>query len=66
MTETKNEDSMIKVLGLIHKRSKQSDPRLAWFMFHNIYCVYSDVNKKEERSSDVLLTIMSEHEKANK
>ena len=28
---------MIKVSGLSHKRAKQSYPRLAWFMFQNIY-----------------------------
>ena len=28
---------MIKVSGLIHNRSKQRDPRIAWFMFQNIY-----------------------------
>ena len=38
---------MIKVLGLNHNREKRSDPRLAWFMFHKIYCVYVDINNKE-------------------
>ena len=37
---------MIKVLGLIHKKAKQRDPRLTWFMFHHIYRMYSDIKKK--------------------
>ena len=36
---------MIQVLGLSHKREKKSDFRLAWFMFHNIYRMYSDIKK---------------------
>ena len=38
---------LIKVLGLSHKRGKQSDPRIVWFMFHYIYFRYSDINNKE-------------------
>ena len=38
---------MIKVLGLIHKSEKQSDTRLDWFMFQNIYNMYHYINKKE-------------------
>ena len=57
---------MIKVSGLIYRRAKQSDPRLAWFMFHEIYRMYSDINNKEERNAAMLLTNMSEHEEANK
>ena len=37
---------LIKVSGLSHKRSKKSDPRLTWFMFHKIYCIYSDIKNK--------------------
>ena len=57
---------MIKVLGLIHKREKKSDPRIAWFMFHNIYLMYSDIKNKEEENSDMLLISISEHEQAKK
>ena len=38
----------IQFSGLSHKREKKCDPRLAWFMFHNIYRMYSDLNNKEE------------------
>ena len=57
---------MIKVSVLSHKRGKQSDPRLAWFMFHNIYRMYIDFNNKEEGNSFMLLTSMSEHKESNK
>ena len=36
---------IIKVLGLIHKRANQCDPRLAWDTFHNIYHMYSNIKK---------------------
>ena len=51
---------MIKVLGLGHKREKKIDPRLAWFMFHKIYHIYSAINNKEERNSAMLITNMPE------
>ena len=57
---------MIKVSGLSHKRAKQSDPRLAWFMFHNIYIKYSATKNKEEINADMLLTSMSKPEEAKK
>ena len=38
---------MINVLGLIHKKENKSDPRLAWFISHQIYhIVISITNKK--------------------
>ena len=57
---------MIKVSDLSHKRAKQSDPRLAWFMFHNIYIEYSATKNKEEINADMLLTSMSKPEEAKK
>ena len=56
----------IKVLGLLHKREKQSDHRLAWFMFHEIYRMCSNIKNKEHTNAAVVLTIMSEHEESNK
>ena len=56
----------IKVSGLSHKRAKQSDPRLAWEMFHNIYNMYSDINNKEETDTALLITSMSDHKDMNK
>ena len=57
---------LIKVLGLRHNRAKQSDPTIAWFMFHKIYRMYSDIKNKEERNYAMLLTIISEQEESNK
>ena len=57
---------MINVLVLIHKRGNQSDPRLARFMFHKIYGMYSDINNRAENNTDMLLTSMSEYKEANK
>ena len=57
---------MIKVSDLSHKRAKKSDPRIAWFMFHRIYLIYSDIKNKEEINSDMVLTRMTEREEANK
>ena len=57
---------MIKGLGIINKRVKQSDPRLAWFMFQNIYCMYLYINNKEETNTDMILTSISAQEESNK
>ena len=57
---------MIKVSGIIHKREKQIDPRLAWFMLHNIYCIYSYIKNKEEINAAMILTRISEHEEEYK
>ena len=48
----------MKVSGLSHKRADKSDPMFYWFMFHNIYCIYSYTKSKEERNYDVMLTSM--------
>ena len=57
---------MITVLGLSHKGEKQSDTRLAWFMFHLIYRIHIDINNREEINSNMVLTSMSKHEESNK
>ena len=51
---------MIKFSGLSRKKANQSDPRLAWFAFHKIYPMYTDIKNKEESNSSVLLTSVSE------
>ena len=35
-------------------------------MLQNIYQMYHDINKKEERNPDMILTSMSSHEEPNK
>ena len=57
---------MIKVSVFIHNREKQSDPRLAWLMYQNIYLMYSDIKNKKESNSSILLTSMVEHEQDKK
>ena len=57
---------MINVLVLIHKRENQSDPRLARFMFHKIYWMYSGIKNREENNTDMLLTSISEYKEAKK
>ena len=62
----KTRTEIIKVLGLIHKRAKQCDLRLAREMFHKIYHMYNDIKNKEETNVALLLTIMSDHKDTNK
>ena len=50
---------MIKVSVLSHKRENQRYIRFAWFLFHNIYFMYSDINIKEEINAAMLLTRIS-------
>ena len=57
---------MIKVFGLTHKREKQSYPSISLFMFHMIYGMYNNVNKKEEIGTAMVLTSTTEHEEDNK
>ena len=57
---------MIKFSGLVHKRENKYDPRLAWFMFHKIYLMYSDRNNKEEINAAMIINSMSEHKESNK
>lgn len=39
----------IKVAGLSNKRAKQSDPRLAWAMFHSICAMYRDAKRARDK-----------------
>ena len=57
---------MIKVSGLIHKRSNKSDNRLARLMLQNIYLMNFYIEKKEEMNAAMLLASISEHGKSNK
>ena len=57
---------MIKVSGLVHKGENKYDLRLAWFMFHKIYRMYSDINNKEEINAAMIIKSMSEHKESNK
>ena len=50
---------MIKVSGLIHKKSKHSDTRIAWLIFQNLYLLNGDINNKEEINYAIIITSMS-------
>ena len=50
---------MIKVSGIIHKRLKESDPRIAWLMLQTIYLMNGDINNKEEIYYVMLIKSMS-------
>ena len=50
---------MIKVSGLIHKRPKQSDPRITWMMLQNLYLMNGDINNKEEINYAMIIKVMS-------
>ena len=56
----------MNVSGLFHKRSKKSDPGLAWEMFHKIYHMYSNIKNKEETNEALMLTSMSDQKDTNK
>ena len=55
----KKTTGIIKVLGLIHKRAKKCDPRLAWEIFYRIYHMYSDIKNKEDFNAAMMITSMS-------
>ena len=43
----KSRTGLIKVSNLSNNISKQSDPRLAWIMFHKVAHIYRDITKQE-------------------
>ena len=42
----------IKVSDLSYKHAKQSDPRLAWLMFHNKFQMYCGVKERERVNNE--------------
>jgi len=47
----------IKVAGLSNKRAKQSDPRLAWMMFHSQCEMNHSIKKKQDAYFDKIASI---------
>ena len=45
----KTRTGIIMFLGLSHNRGKQNDPRLACFMFQNIYRVYIVISRTKKK-----------------
>ena len=49
---------LVKVSSISNNRSKQSDPRLAWLMFHEIAQMYRDIREQEsEEATELILNI---------
>ena len=45
----------VKVPSIRNNRSRQSDPRLAWLMFHKIDQMYRDIRKQESEEATSLI-----------
>ena len=43
----KSKTGLVKVSRIINNRSRQSDPRLAWMMFHRIAYMYRNIKEQE-------------------
>ena len=52
--QKRNKTGTMKVAGLSHKRAKQSDPRLAWLMFHKICNMCRNGMKDERKHSEAI------------
>ena len=46
----RNSTGLMKVSGLSNKRYKQSDPCLAWMVFHNIVQMYYGMKNEENNN----------------
>ena len=46
---------LVKFPSISNNRARQSDPRLAWLMFHKIAQMYRDIREKESRESTELI-----------
>ena len=42
----KSRTGLVKVSSISNNRSRQSDPRLAWLMFHKIAHIYRDIREQ--------------------
>ena len=47
MPRKKSRTRLVKVSSIRNRRARQSDPRLAWLMFHNIAQMYRDIREQE-------------------
>ena len=56
---------MIKVSGIIHRRLKESDTRIAWLML-DFFLINGDINNKEEIHYVMLITSMSQNKQGKK
>ena len=54
----KSRTVLVKVSSIRNTRSRQSDPRLAWLMFHKIDQMYRDIREQEsEEATELILNL---------
>ena len=54
----KSKTGLVKVSSISNNRSRQSDPRLAWLMFHMIAQMYRDIRQQEsEEATELILNL---------
>ena len=54
----KSKTGLVKVSSISNNRARQSDPRLAWLMFHNISQMYRDIMEQEsEEAKELILNL---------
>ena len=58
MQSKKSKTILVKVSSIRNNRSRQSDIRLAWMVFHKIYEMYIDIRKqKSEEATELILNL---------
>ena len=54
----KSRTGLVKVSSISNNRSSQSDPRLAWLVFHKIAHMYRDIREQEsEEATELILNL---------
>ena len=51
----KSRTGLVKVSSISNNRARQSDPRLAWLMFHKIAQMYRDIREQESEEATELI-----------
>ena len=63
----KSRTGLVKVSSISNNISKQSDPRLAWLMFHKIAQMYRDIRQQEsEEAMGLILNLRDKFKIDNK
>ena len=54
----KSRTGLVKVSSISNNISRQSDPRLAWLVFHKIAQMYRDIREQEsEEATELILNL---------
>ena len=62
----KSRTGLVKVTTISNNISRQSDPRLAWLMFHKIAQMYRDIRQQEsEEATELILNLRDEFNSNN-